>query len=51
MPLFGENHTGEKRVAGHKHDEKRKDPKPQSIRPPRNKDPLKRAFGNVGVAH
>ena len=40
---------GQKQALAIAYAEQRKETKPQSYKPPRNKDPLKRAFGNVGV--
>ena len=42
---------GQKQALAIAYSEKRKETKPQSSKPPQHKDPLKRAFGNVGVSH
>lgn len=55
MPLFqakaGNAPKGQKQAAAIDHSKMRQETKPQSSRPPQHKDPLKKAFGNVGVGH
>jgi hypothetical protein len=40
---------GQKQALAIAYSEKRKETKSQSFKPPQHKDPLKRAFGNVGI--